>query len=117
MDRFVKDTLTRRLDEIDITIKALNQEYRAIANYLIKGGKEVELYTCPACGESKPISEIEGYICKACYNKENQEKKVKAKKVAKVPSIDEVQKKAEKKHLSYGQLVAQETMRNLRKER
>jgi hypothetical protein len=39
MDRFVKDTLTRRLDEIDITIKALNQEYRAIANYLIKGGK------------------------------------------------------------------------------
>jgi tRNA(Ile2) C34 agmatinyltransferase TiaS len=77
----------------------------------------VELYTCPACGESKPISEIEGYICKACYNKENQEKKVKTKKAAKVPSIDEVQKKAEKKHLSYGQLVAQETMRNLRKER
>ena len=77
----------------------------------------MELYTCPACGESKPISEIEGYICKACYNKENQEKKVKAKKVAKVPSIDEVQKKAEKKHLSYGQLVAQETMRNLRKEK
>lgn len=80
-------------------------------------GKGIEYYTCPACGECKPISEIEGYICKACYNKENQEKKVKAKKVAKVPSIDEVQKKAEKKHLSYGQLVAQETMRNLRKEK
>lgn len=59
-------------------------------------------YVCPGCGKMTKALDFEGYVCKECYRKSIKPHPIRRNK----QSIEDIDKEAREKGMSYGQYVA-----------
>lgn len=117
---YIRELVIKRLDDIELEIKALEKEYRELAKELTS--KDIERMSkpsksvlevsrvCSLCGIEQPIEEFKkGFVCRECKNLQSNQRYMKNSR----QGITKTNKELDKHALNYREYQMNETKRKI----